>query len=238
MWEVDFPENLGGSGSHRRFVKRFFKACFEVKLSLPWNVKYNNGLKTFRFFQMNLHLSWDLFILVFFAVVVAYSFIIGRNQTLKVILGTYMSILCADGLGNLFAVYFATSSAFLRFLKLFSIGSETQAITFFKVLVLISLTVLVAVRGLYEVDAEDDRPMSIQFIILLILGVLSAGLLMSAVLVFVSGTSLIGSASAPGNLLSDVYKSSRFVRLMLDYSNVWFLLPALSFLTLGMFHKK
>ena len=67
---------------------------------------------------MNLNLSWDLFILVFFAVVVAYSFIIGKNQTLKVILGTYLAVLCADGMGNLFGKYFSVSVAFLKFMKL------------------------------------------------------------------------------------------------------------------------
>ena len=50
---------------------------------------------------MEINLSWDLFVIVFFAVIIAYSFIIGRNQTLKVIIASYIAILASDGIGNL-----------------------------------------------------------------------------------------------------------------------------------------
>jgi hypothetical protein len=187
---------------------------------------------------MTLRLSWDLFILVFFAVVIAYSFIIGRNQTLKVILGTYVAILCADGLGNLFGKYFASSESFLRFLRFFSSGNEVQAITFLKVIVLIALVVLISVRGLFQVDAEDDRTFSLRLSILLLLGVLSAGLMISGVLVFVSGASFIGGPLYESNLLADVYRNSRFVQIMIDYANLWFFLPGAVFVAMGLLHKK
>ncbi len=187
---------------------------------------------------MNLTLSWDLFILVFFAVVVAYSFIIGRNATLKVITATYVAILCADGLGNLFAKYFAGSEAFLKLLKLFSIGNSDQATAFFKVLVLIILVVLIAVRGLFNYDVSDSRPVSLRLAILLLLGVLSAGLMMSAMLIFVSGQSLVTSIFTTNSILADIYAQSRLVRIMLDYSNFWFFLPGLGLLGVSLFNKK
>lgn len=186
---------------------------------------------------MNLHLSWDLFILVFFAIVIAYSFIIGRNQTLKVILGTYVAILSADGLGNVFAKYFASSETFLKVLKLFSIAGEDQAVIFFKILVLLILIVLISVRGLYSVDAEDGRPATIRIIILLLLGLMSGGLMMSAVLVFVSGGSLINTVGG-NNVLLDVYNSSRLVKVMLDFANFWFFLPGITFIIMGVINKK
>lgn len=197
---------------------------------------------------MNLHLSWDLFILVFFAVVVAYSFIIGRNQTLKVILGTYVAVLCADGLGNIFAKYLVTSKPFLRFLSLFYVSNEDQAIAFFKVIVFLVLIVMIAVRGMFQVESRDDAPVGLRFAILVFLGVLSGGLMISAVLVFISGSSLIGGsligstplvAAASGkNMLYDVYTSSRFIRIMLDYANFWFVLPGIFFIVVGLFQKK
>ena len=188
---------------------------------------------------MNLHLSWDLFILVFFAVVIAYSFIIGRSQTLKVILGTYVAILCADGLGNLFAKFFASSATFLKIMKFFAIGSEDQAIIFFKVLVFLILIVLIAVRGMFQVDSEEHGSMSIRLAILFLLGLMSAGLMMSTVLVFISGSSLIGTDITGANILLDVYNNSRLVRIMIDYANFWFLFPGIVFVVLGIFtHKK
>jgi hypothetical protein len=187
---------------------------------------------------MNLNLSWDLFILVFFAVVVAYSFIIGRNSTLKVITASYVAILCADGLGNLFAKYLAGSEAFLKLLKLFSIGNSDQATAFFKVLVLIVLVVIIAVRGMFSYDAQDDRPISLRLAILMMLGVLSAGLMMSTMLIFVSGQSLVASVFMPSNILSEVYTQSRLVRIMIDYSNMWFFLPGLAIVLMSLFNKK
>ena len=185
-----------------------------------------------------MQLSWDLFILVFFAVVIAYSFIIGRNQTLKVILGTYVAVLCSDGIGNLFSKYFITSQPFLKFLKLFAIGDEAQAVAFFKVLILLVLVVLIAVRGLFHVDSDDDTNVTIKIIVLLLLGVLSAGLMMSAVLVFISGTSLIGGMAGGNNILLEVYNSSRLVRIMIDYSNLWFFLPGITFVVMSIIRKK
>lgn len=187
---------------------------------------------------MNLHLSWDLFILVFFAVVIAYSFIIGRNQTLKVILGTYVSILCSDGIGNLFAKYLAPSQPFLRLMKLFAIGSEDQAVIFFKVLVFLVLIVLIAVRGMFQVESDEHGSVSVRLIIKMLLGLMSAGLMMSTVLVFISGSSLIGTDITGSNILLEVYNDSRLVRIMVDFANIWFFLPGITFIILGVLHKK
>lgn len=187
---------------------------------------------------MNLQLSWDLFILSFFGVVIAYSFIIGRNQTLKVISATYIAILCADALGNLFGTYLAGSEAFLRFLRLFSIGNGDQATAFFKVIILITFVVVVAVRGLYTFDADDARPLSLKMGINLFLGVLSAGLMMSAIMIFVAGESLVADTAAANGLISGIYGESRLVRLMVDYSNFWFFMPGAGLVLMSILHKK
>lgn len=187
---------------------------------------------------MNINLSWDLFILVFFAVVIAYSFIIGRNQTLKVITGTYIAILCADGLGNLFSKHLAVSSSFIKLLKLFSIGNADQATAFFKVLMLILIVVIVAVKGLFEFDANDSKPLSIRMGTLLILGLLSAGLMISAMLIFVSGTSLVTNIAVNNNALTEIYNQSRLVRIMIDYANFWFVLPGVALVMISLFNKK
>jgi len=187
---------------------------------------------------MNLQLSWDLFILVFFAIVTAYSFIIGRNQTLKVITATYISILCADALGNIFAKYFVGSSGFLKVLRLFSVAGEFQAIAFIKVFVFITLIVIIAVKGLFDFNADDDRPFSMKMGIVLGLGVLSGGLMVSALLTFVSGGSFITALAYPNNPLTDIYTQSRLVRIMLDYNGFWFLMPGLAVMLISIFHQK
>lgn len=187
---------------------------------------------------MNINLSWDLFILVFFGVVTAYTFIIGRNQSLKVIASTYIAILCADGLGNIFARYFAGSEAFLKLMKLFSIGNSDQATAFFKVLVLIVLVVLIAVRGHFQFEVGNNHVASVKIGILLLVGIMSAGLMMSAMLIFVSGGSLVTSIASSQGILTEVYAQSRLVRVMLDFSNLWFFMPGIGLLCLSFLDKK
>ena len=49
---------------------------------------------------MDLTLSWDLFIVFFFSVVTAYSFIIGKHQTLTTLVAAFIAILATQGLGH------------------------------------------------------------------------------------------------------------------------------------------
>ena len=49
---------------------------------------------------MNVTLTWDLFIIVFFAVIITYSFIIGRREAIKIIIATYIAIVAVQGSGT------------------------------------------------------------------------------------------------------------------------------------------
>jgi len=59
---------------------------------------------------MNIDLSWDLLIIVVFAFVIGYSFIVGINRTLKIIIGVYLASLAADSIGNLANHYLLSAS--------------------------------------------------------------------------------------------------------------------------------
>ena len=109
---------------------------------------------------MNINLSWDLFVIVLFIVIVSYSFIIGRNNTLKVILGTYVAALAADAVGNMFGKFFAGSNVFLSLLRMASINSEQEAIVAAKVVVFVGMVILFAVRGAYKISTKADRSSS------------------------------------------------------------------------------
>jgi hypothetical protein len=187
---------------------------------------------------MSIDLSWDLFILAFFGVVIAYSFIIGRNQTLKVVSATYIAIICADAFGNLFERYLISSEPFMKFLRLFAVASPEHAIAFAKVFVLISLVVIVAVRGAYDFSIDDDQPFAMKMSISFFLGILSAGLLMSTILIFIAGGSLVATIAKANSPLIDLYLDSKMIRLMLDYSNLWFLGPGATIVFISLFIDK
>lgn len=170
---------------------------------------------------MDIRLSWDLFIIVFFAIVTAYSFIIGRNQTLKVIIGTYLAILTADGLGNLFQQYLLPSIPSLS-------GPEgDQTLILMKIVVFIIVIVLVAVKGCFSVDALSGKSMTTSVLATFIFGLLNAGLIVSTLLVFISGFSFVNGFYGFMSVTS-FYQESELVRMMVDNYNVWFSLPAIA----------
>lgn len=186
-----------------------------------------------------LKLSWDLFVVVIFAVIIAYSFIIGKSNTLKVIIGSYIAILTADGLGNLFKQYLLSSKQVVLFLKFFGLGSEDKTMILVKVFVFILAIVIISMKGGFEVNGGANRGGVIGLIMNLIFGFLSAGLVVSTLLIYVSGASFVGgNVSILNNTLASAYAESQMVKLMIDNYNFWFALPAVSFLIASLFNKK
>lgn len=181
---------------------------------------------------MNINLSWDLFVIVFFVIIMAYSFIIGRNNTLKVILGTYVAALAADACGNLFGKYFSGSEIFMKLLKMATITNEDEAVVFVKVLIFVILVILFAVKGAFEVNTSDDSSPIVRMAMTIMYSVLSAGLIISVILAFVSGVSFIGGGSTEtvGSALWPLYNKSQLIRMMVEHSFLWFAAPAIVFL--------
>lgn len=189
---------------------------------------------------MDIRLSWDLFVMVFFIVIVAYSLIVGRDNTLKVILGTYVAALAADSVGSLFGKYFTGSAFLFKFLKFASLGNEQEAIIFIKVLVFITLVILFAVKGAYYVETLEDHSSFTKLVLSFLYAAMSAGLIISIILVFVSGVSFIGGGSSEttASALWDIYSQSRFVRWIVTNGYVCFSIPALAFLIHSFYTKK
>lgn len=189
---------------------------------------------------MDVKLSWDLFIAVFFVIIVAYSLIIGRDNTLKVILGSYVAALAADAAGNLFGKYFSGSAMFSKLLSFASLGSENAAVVFMKVIIFVALVILFAVKGSFFVVTTTDRSAPVRFIINTLYAFMSAGLIISVILVFVSGISFIGGGSTQttGSALFEIYNQSKFVRMIVSNSYFWFSAPALAFLIHSLYTKK
>ena len=189
---------------------------------------------------MDIQLSWDLFILVFFVVIVAYSLIIGTDRTLKVILGTYVAALAADSLGNLLGRSLEGSAAFETVLKFAAVNSGDEAVVFVKVLGFVGLVIIFAVKGAFEVDTVEDRSAVVRAVLNGLYAAMSAGLIISVILVFVSGVSFVGGGSpeTPGTALWELYNQSRFVRSLLGNAYLWFSIPALSFVIHSFYSRR
>ncbi len=180
---------------------------------------------------MDLRLSWDLFIIVFFAVIIAYSFIIGRNSTLKVIIATYMAILTADSLGNLFHQYLVPAAPSLQ-----GVAGE-QALILIKIFVFVAVIVLLVIKGGFTVDMVPERSAVTRILSNTTFGFLNAGLVISTLLVYLTGGSFI-LGGLDRALQTNLYSESSLVKLMIDQSNLWFALPAIALVLISFFEPR
>ena len=173
---------------------------------------------------MNLELTWNLFVIVVFAVIMCYSFIIGLNRTFKTIIASYLAILAADGLGNLFQQYFLGSDTFVKALDLIQIDNLDESLIFTKVIIFIAFIVILTVKGVYKVEFGNEADPLTASILNGIFGFLNAGLIVSTMLVYVSGVSFVQANSVDSNIV-EIYSSSSLVQAMVDYYSFWFSLP-------------
>ena len=187
---------------------------------------------------MDLRLTWDLFIIVFFGVIVAYSFIIGRNNNLKVILATYVGAFFADAIGNLFGATVIQSSNFMKLLKIFYISTPEQAIVLTKILAFMTMIVLLSVKGSFNVEVANNRSASVRLSLNMIFGFLNACLIVSIALIFISGASFIGGGTAASPAFQDIYNQSNLAKTLVNNYSIWFMLPALAFLSMSLFAGK
>ncbi|MBN1495005.1 hypothetical protein JW911_04725 [Candidatus Peregrinibacteria bacterium] len=183
---------------------------------------------------MDLRLSWDLFIIVFFGIVVAYSFIIGRNNNLKVILATYISALGADAIGNLFANTLGLSDSFMKLMKIFYINTPVEAVVLIKILFFMTFIVILSVRGAYSVSVVNGGSAGVRMLVNLVFGFLNACLIVSIVLVFISGASFIVGGMGASPAFQDIYNQSNLAKVLVNHYSIWFLLPAASFLVMSL----
>lgn len=187
---------------------------------------------------MDLKLSWDLFIIVFFAIVTAYSFIIGRKETLKIIIATYIATISADGLGNIFEKIANQSTFFFKLASFLGYaGGIGQFASILKVLVFIAIIVLLVIYGDYQVDDPPAQNAAINLALLTLLSLLSGGLILSSIIVFANGGSLISGTASIAESFKNVYEESRFVRGLLDWHDIWFALPGLLFVVISILQR-
>lgn len=185
---------------------------------------------------MEISLSWDLFVIVFFSVIIAYSFIIGRNQSIKIIISAYIAILTADGVGNLIERYLLGENPIIRS---FDFDSTEGRLVLIKIIIFILGIVLITTRGKFNIDLNRSKYFSMELIMSLAYGILSAGLITSTILIYAAGGSFVQSGELLlNNSVLEIYQQSQMVRLMINNYNVWFSIPAIAFVVSSFFGEE
>ena len=185
---------------------------------------------------MELQSSWDLFIIVFFAIIVAYSYVIGHYRTLKVILSSYIAILAADGVGNLIERYLPVAKPYMDSLPV-KVEIAGDALIVFKILVFVVFIILLATRGRFGLVVSKEPNRFLQFFLTMAYGILSAGLIISTILVYTSGSSFIEAMQGEKtvNSIQVIAEHSRMLSVMVDNYDIWFAMPALVFVVASIF---
>ena len=176
--------------------------------------------------------TWDLFIAIFVILIVTYSFIIGRDQTVKVTIATYIALLTADGIGNLAGQYlFGITPVHPLLLDAGIAGSDNNYVAITKVVVFSLLLVLLVLKGNFAADIDDGDSSVISLLITALLGFLSSVLIVSVILVFISnGSFLQGSVFQASDIAKSIYDQSLFAQILVDYISLWFILPSTAFI--------
>lgn len=180
--------------------------------------------------MLNLTLSWDLFIIVFFAIVVTYTFIIGKKESVKVILSTYIAIVAVQGIGNV-VERIGTEAGFFP-LGMLGLSSGFPALPVFKLLLFIVLMVLLTIRAGFEVHYTKESTI-VNIVVTTLCGIATAGLLLSALLTYVSNLPLLDMGMPKLASLSPIIQQSSLMQLMIFNQDLWFSFPAMVLIGAG-----
>lgn len=182
---------------------------------------------------MPLTLSWDLIVIIFFAVIVAYSFIVGKDESVKIIIASYISIVAVQAIGNLLGMLTPQSSSGTSIIAMLGFGFSPDIVSIVKLVLFVAIIIFLAIRGGFDMQYTQEIGGIWDPIVTAICGFLTAGLLLTALLTYVSAKPLLDSSLASAPLLQPLLAGSTLVAFMVEWQNLWFCLPAVLMMVVG-----
>ena len=181
---------------------------------------------------MQLTLSWDLLVIIFFATVTAYSFIVGRDAAVKIIIAAYIAIVAVQGTGNMLSLLSPASASALSIVGL---ALTEQWLVLIKICLFVAVILFLALRGGFDMHYVKDIPGIWDTFLTGVFGFATSGLILSTLLTYIAGRPIldVGLSTAPP--LTPLLASSTLIRVMIDYQNLWFTFPAVLLLAMGFF---
>ncbi|HLD71277.1 MAG TPA: hypothetical protein VI873_01525 [Candidatus Peribacteraceae bacterium] len=179
---------------------------------------------------MDITLTWDLFIIVFFAVIITYSFIIGRKEAIKIIIATYIAIVGVQGIGNVLQRVAGEASSLLTTLGL---SLDLGILSIFKLVLFIIIIIALAIKAGITVTYDKEPGMPLNAVLTGLFGFSTAGLLLSTMLTYTAGMPLLDRNLPNVAALSPIIQQSQLMQFMILNQDLWFSLPALALLIAG-----
>lgn len=172
---------------------------------------------------MSLTLSWDLFIIVFAALVVTYTFIIGKKESVKIILASYIAMVAVQGIGNLAERLFGSAGSLLGILGLQFDATITSIL---KLTLFITIIVFLAVRAGFHVQYAHDGTLAVNMGLTALCGVATAGLLLATLITYIAGVPLLDPAITQSPAIQGVMQQSTLMQMVIANMDILFTLPA------------
>ena len=179
---------------------------------------------------MNITLTWDLFIIVFFAVIITYSFIIGRKEAIKIIIATYIAIVGVQGIGNVLQRVAGETATLMTTL---GISMDLALFSTFKLVLFIIIIIALAIKAGITVTYDKEPGLPLNAALTGLFGFSTAGLLLSTMLTYTAGMPLLDANLPNVASLSSIVQQSQLMQFMILNQDLWFSLPALALLIAG-----
>ena len=182
---------------------------------------------------MEVALTWNLVILSAFVMLFAYSFLLGQDGTIKLILSSYIAILTADGVAGVIQRFILEPSPGFQQI----VGeNELLVFTWMRIVLFILAVVFFTVKSGFHVILDKHEKWSIRFLIHTLFSAMSALLFLSTMLIYLSGNSFVEGMMFAKEI--QIYEQSLLAQVLIDYYQLWFSLPAISFLVSSFFFEK
>lgn len=177
---------------------------------------------------MQVTLSWDLLIILFVALVVAYSFIVGKDASVKIIVATYIAFVAVQAIGNVFLLLLGASTASMLGLSL-----SPHVLAIAKLVLFAAAVVFMAIKGGIDIRSGDSFGTVWDIALSAALGLATAGLLLSSLVTYVAGRPILDMTLRSADALGGILADSPLVLAVVEYQHVWFALPAVLLLVIG-----
>jgi len=185
---------------------------------------------------MNISLTWDLLVIVFFAVVCAYSFIVGKDESVKIVIASYIAIVAVQGAANVVGQFAPQMQSFLTLIGFSDV--DINMLSTIKLAFFVAAIIFLAIRGGFEMEYRSDLGNTWDAALTGAFGFTTAGLLLSTLLTYVAGRPLLDQQLASAPPLLNILENSELMQFMVDYQNIWFSLPAFLLLIVGFLNER
>jgi len=182
---------------------------------------------------MEVALTWNLVILSVFVLLFAYSFMLGQDDTIKLILCIYIAILTADGVAGVLQQFVIDPSPGFQTLLA---ERKLQIMSWMRMGLFILAVVIFAVKSGFDVHLKKHDKAVVRFAIHGWFSAMSALLFLSTMLIYLSGNSFVEGMMFAQDI--SIYEQSLLAQMLIDYYQLWFSLPAMSFLVTSFLFEK